>query len=332
MINLGLLVTTIILFFGGIELALRVTGLQTTKPNPPLIFQKSPHPDISYELISNIRKKAYRSIVTTNSLGFRSPEIDANKPLIAVLGDSIAFGYGLEDEETIPARLNALLPDWNILNTAAPGYDLKVQTAIYREKLKNLNPALLILIFHPNDLEGVGVGFLDDQGIIRSQGWTPSAPECDPIQHGLLGYLPGRCFLDFHSTFYKAVKKVVNSRYRQRELKEMREESKENPESEDITDAQLAAYAADLDRFIRLTPSSLPRLFVIWPDRRVHAIARPKLKQMVEQRGFTVLDLYAAFGNAAPTLSWDTVHPNAETAKRGAEEIFGFIQKNRLLQ
>lgn len=326
LINIAILLTTIVLFFGGIELALRVTGLQTTKPNPPKIFQKSPYPDISYELIPNIKQKAYRSTVTTNSLGFRSPEIDAHKPLIAVLGDSIAFGYGLEDNETIPARLNALLPNYNILNTAVPGYDLNVQTAIYREKLKHLNSALLILIFHPNDLEGIGIGFLDDQGIIRSKGWTQSAPQCDPINHGLLAYLPGRCFLDLHSAFYKAVKKVVNSRYRQRELKQMREESKENPDKEDITDKQLSKYAADLDQFIRLLPPSLPRLFVIWPDRRVHAIARPKLKRIVEERGFTVLDLYDTFGNAAPTLSWDTVHPNAETVATGAEEIYESLQ------
>ncbi|MBI3336783.1 hypothetical protein HYZ98_04445 [Candidatus Peregrinibacteria bacterium] len=330
-INLLLLITTVILFFGGIEVALRVTGLQTTKPNPPKIFQKSPHPDISYELIPNIKEKAYRSIISTNSLGFRGPEIDPQKPLIAVLGDSITFGYGLEDHETIPARLQNLLPEWSILNTAAPGYDLTVQTAIYREKLKSLEPHILILIFHPNDVEGIGVGFLDNDGIIRSQGWTPSAPQCDPIDHGLLGYLPGRCFLDIHSTFYKVVKKVVNSRFRQKQLIQMQEESKQHPEEDDITDVQIKSYADDLARLHQILPQSLPRLFIIWPDRRLHAIARPKIIQIVKKYGFEVLDLYDVFGNAAPTLSWDTVHPNAETAKRGAEEIWRFIQEHKLL-
>ena len=330
-INIGLLCTTIILFFGGIELALRVTGLQTTKPNPPNIFQKSHYSEISYELIPNIKEKAYRSIVTTNSLGFRSSEIDPQKPIIAVLGDSIAFGYGLGDSETIPAHLADLVPDWNVLNTAAPGYDLKVQTAIYREKLNHLHPDILLLIFHPNDLEGVGIGFLDKDGIIRPQEWTPTTPQCDPIQHGILGYLPGRCFADIHSAFYKVIKKLVNSRYRQQQLIEMRETSKENTDKEEITDVQLTQYAIDLDHMIQILPPSLPRLFVIWPDRKVHAIARPKLINIVKKRGFHVIDLYNIFGNAAPTLSWDTVHPNAETAKKGAEEIFRLIQEQNLL-
>src|SRR3990167_8578925 len=100
-INLSLLFATILFFFGGIEVTLRVTGMVSVKPNPPKIYQNSTNPEISYELKPNISERAYRSIVTTNSLGFRSPEIDPNKPLLAFLGDSITFGYGLNDDETI---------------------------------------------------------------------------------------------------------------------------------------------------------------------------------------------------------------------------------------
>ncbi|MBT4586025.1 hypothetical protein HOC67_03985, partial [Candidatus Peregrinibacteria bacterium] len=152
-INLGLLVITTILFFGGIEVALRVTGLQTVKPNPPKIYQVSEDERISYELIPNISRKAYRQTVTTNSLGFRSAELEEEKETVVILGDSIAFGYGVKDSQTIAANLAEQIPEYNWLNTASPGYHLGMQTAIYETKLRELDPAMLMLVFHYNDFD-----------------------------------------------------------------------------------------------------------------------------------------------------------------------------------
>ena len=145
-LNTGLLLGSILLFLGGIEAALRLTGVVAVKPNPPRIYQRSPIPNIGYELIPTISLHAYRSMVTTNSLGFRSQELDPEKPLIAVLGDSIAFGYGVDNNETIPALLQRLLPRYNVLNAGVPGYNLVQQRTTYREKLQKLHPASLFLM------------------------------------------------------------------------------------------------------------------------------------------------------------------------------------------
>ncbi|MFA7682306.1 MAG: SGNH/GDSL hydrolase family protein, partial [Candidatus Peribacteraceae bacterium] len=158
-INLALLLGSLILFFGGIELALRITGLQRTAPNPPLIYQVSANPQISYELQPNIRKKAFKATVTTNSAGFRSPEIDESKPLIAILGDSVAFGYGVEDSEVLGAQMQQLLPQWSVLSAAVPGYNLTQEVATYREKIAPLDPEVLIIVFYFNDIGG-DAGFL----------------------------------------------------------------------------------------------------------------------------------------------------------------------------
>lgn len=45
----------------------------------------------------------------TNSLGLRGPEPEAGAPRILVLGDSFAMGMGVEEQESIPARLAAQL-------------------------------------------------------------------------------------------------------------------------------------------------------------------------------------------------------------------------------
>lgn len=332
-INLGLLFFTIILFFGGIETTLRLTGLVAVKPNPPKIFQESAVPDISYELKPNIAERAFRSTITTNTLGFRSGEVDPNKPTIAFLGDSIAFGYGLEDAETITSRIQSALPDWNILNTGSPGYNLIQQTATYREKVKRLNPKALVLIFHFNDVEEVGLelAHLDSEGILRPQGWKASEELCTPVQTGLLRFLPGKCWLDLHSAFYKGMKKFVNARQGQRDLAEQEQAAKMNAFTENISDENLRRYGEYLAKLRTEFPEGLPSLFVIWPERHLHFIARPKLKAIVEAQGFHVLDLYEVFGNEAETLSWDTVHPGAETVARGAAVIQAAMEQYYLI-
>ena len=322
-INLGLLLITIILFFGGIEATLRLTGLVTVKPNPPKIFQQSAISDISYELKPNIAEHAYRSTVTTNSLGFRSAEVDPAKPIVAFLGDSITFGYGLEDAETITSRIQSELPGWNILNTGAPGYNLIQQTAVYREKVKKLDPKAIVLIFHFNDVEEVGLelAHLDDQGILRPQGWEPSEELCAPPETGILALVPGKCWLDLHSALYKGIKKYVNARQGSRDLEQQEQEAKANAFTENIADTNLEQYGIYLAKLRAELPEGLPRLFVIWPERHLHFIARPKLRSLAEANGFHVLDLYEVFGNEAETLSWDTVHPSSRSAEKGAQVI-----------
>ena len=329
-INLGLLFATILLFFGGIEIALRVSGLVSVKPNPPKIYQKSTNPEISYELKPNSSEYAYRSTVTTNSLGFRSPEIDPNKPLLVFLGDSITFGYGVNDNETITSRIQAEIPEWSVLNTASPGYNLRQQTAVYRGKIKKLDPKALVLIFHFNDVEDFGVAKLDDQGILRPEGWQPTERICTPIERGILQFIPGKCWLDMHSAFYIAVKKFVSAREGKKSLKEQELAMQENTDEENVTNVSLQKYASYLDTLVRSMPKNLPRLFIIWPERHMHPLARPKLAKIAEQRGFTVLDLYETFGNHAETLSWDTVHPSSKTAAQAADIILQTLEKNVL--
>src|SRR3989344_5461908 len=269
-INLCLLLGTIIFFFGSIELALRVTGIVSVKPNPPKIYQNSTNPEISYELKPNISEYAYRSTVTTNSLGFRSPELKADAPLLVFLGDSITFGYGINDDETITSKIQAELPTWNVLNTASPGYNLRQQTAVFQEKIKKLDPRALVLIFHFNDVEDFGVAKLDDQGILRPEGWQPTERICTPIERGILQFIPGKCWLDMHSAFYIAVKKFVSAREGKKSLKEQELAMQENTDEENVTNVSLQKYASYLDTLVRSMPKNLPRLFIIWPERHMH--------------------------------------------------------------
>lgn len=326
-INLGLLLGSCIFFFAVIETGLRVTGLQRTGHNPPLIYRTSEHPDISYELKPNIHIEAFREIVTTNSLGFRSPEPDPEKPTIAVLGDSITFGYGLKDNESIPARLNELFPNFNVINAGVPGYNLSQETGVYREKIAPLDPALLILIFYFNDL-GTETAILHPNGVLAPLDWNPEMQSCSPIEAGVLKYIPGKCWLDLHSAFYRATRKFINTRFIKEQIAEEKDQSITQPDADSVTEEELAVYGAELDRFAALFPADLPRIFVIWPDQYLHEPSRPVLRSMAESHGFTVIDMADHFGNEMETLSFDVLHPSSNVTKEAAEIIAKVIEEH----
>ena len=328
LINIGLLLASSLLFLGSLELVLHLSGIVSVGPHPPLIFRTSANPTISYELIPNLEQKAYRSIVQTNALGFRSREIDPSRPLTAVIGDSITFGYGVENDETLAARLEARMPEMQFLNAGVPGYQLGQERAVYKEKIAELDPQAIILVFFPNDMDEK-TGWLDEDGVLRAEGDDPSdrpALRCNPPEEGILSKIPGKCFLDRTSAIYVALKKFTSMRASNETLREDQEESRENPDQDSITEEQLAAYAAMLHTFAGEIGDGIEKYFVLWPDRELHARSRPKIRALAEQEGFTVIDLYDTFGNEAKTLAWDTVHPHPETLVKAAEVIAPHLQ------
>jgi len=99
----------------------------------------------------------------TNSLGCRGPEVAPEKPAgvfrIVLLGDSVAFGWGVNDEVTFARRLET---EWNaasparrleVINTAHPMYDTNQEEAALREVGLPLQPDLVLLVYVVNDVE-----------------------------------------------------------------------------------------------------------------------------------------------------------------------------------
>ena len=209
LINISLAVGTALVCITVGEVALRVMGIEKGHVSPPLIYQRSSNPSISYELKPSGRTRAFRSTITTNSKGFRSPEPDPSKKTLAVLGDSITFGYGVENEKTLPSQLQKLLPDYNFLNAGVPSYNLVQEAATYTQKIAPLNPAGLILVFYWNDLHDLEPAVLADDGNLREKGQEGPSFHCAPIIEGIMGWIPGKCWLDTHSSIYRVLKKLI---------------------------------------------------------------------------------------------------------------------------
>jgi hypothetical protein len=194
--------------------------------------------------------------------------------------------------------------------------------AFYEDTLEPLDPEALVLVFYWNDLD-LKTSWLDDDGVLRAQGWRATKKTCHPINRGILGLLPGKCFIDLHSAFYKAVKEYVNTRSAIEKRNVKREEVQSAPKGDSVTDTDLQRYEEELQHIADIAPEK--RLFVIWPDSELHRETRPKIKAIAGSHGFVVLDLYEYFGNRMETLHWDYIHPSAASLERAASIIYDHL-------
>jgi len=94
-------------------------------------------------------------IIHTNSWGLRGPEIDLDpaNAHIVVLGDSYTFGWGVEEAEGFPRRLEHRLrqqyPELSltVVNTGIPGYGPYQQNRMLEYVCRRLRPDVVIATF-----------------------------------------------------------------------------------------------------------------------------------------------------------------------------------------
>ncbi len=92
----------------------------------------------------------------TNAHGFRDDPIAVERTpgrkRMLLLGDSFAFGYGVEQDEALSEILEARHPEWEVVNTAVAGWGTDQQLLFYRDRGRAFSPDVVLLMFHPNDL------------------------------------------------------------------------------------------------------------------------------------------------------------------------------------
>ncbi|MGC9328403.1 MAG: SGNH/GDSL hydrolase family protein, partial [Candidatus Hinthialibacter sp.] len=122
-------------------------------------------------------------LIETNSFGMRMGEIavekDPSVTRVAVMGDSIAFGWRLPVEAAFPSQLESILNQENgeqyeVLNFAAPGFTSFHAVKQYEQLVHNFHPDVLILAFGLYDSyesrfsEPEFYSILDEQGALSS--------------------------------------------------------------------------------------------------------------------------------------------------------------------
>jgi len=106
-------------------------------------------PNLNIRLINKDSKDT--PYLSTDVQGFRTtPEFEAKRSLGVVLGDSMAQGFYLTDEQTIPWQLSRLTNS-NVLNTGVGGYSTDQELIILQEVIQK-KPQWVVLLFFANDL------------------------------------------------------------------------------------------------------------------------------------------------------------------------------------
>ena len=158
----GLLLVGILV--GGLitEVTLRITGLSAPpgavtaneaqlRERPGIFVPGGPAIDRSIS--------RFPHTVTINELGYRGPELENNPgrqtTTILFAGDSFTWGYLVNDEETLPmklqSRLTEVCPGTRVLNAGVGGTTIMGQRQMILRGLE-LEPDLVLLLFYDNDV------------------------------------------------------------------------------------------------------------------------------------------------------------------------------------
>lgn len=110
-------------------------------------------PELGWANVKNKSTTYNGKTYTANSLGFRSGEIDPSKKHILVVGDSVAFGVGVNDDETVSYYLGELYPKLQVLNLAVAGYGIDQYYLTLRKHIRKTHPQyIVVVIYTVNDL------------------------------------------------------------------------------------------------------------------------------------------------------------------------------------
>ena len=113
-----------------------------------------------------------RGRVRTNSLGLRGPEVSRRKPpgtrRLLAIGDSYVFGYGVDEEHTVTARLSGLLnargrERWEVLNLGVNSYSTDQELVLFQELGPQLAPDVVVLFVCDNDFEANTEDFVNQR-------------------------------------------------------------------------------------------------------------------------------------------------------------------------
>lgn len=163
------------------ELAVRATvGSPLPERYPQVRYVPDAHR--GFALVPGDRTFTYDCEVRVNAHGLRGPEIppeEEGELRILLLGDSLTFGHGLREEETLAAlleaRLRESLPDLpvRVVNGGHQGFSTRQEVDMLVELGEALRPDVVCLLWLWNDIQ---------EKVVQRP--PPGAPKPPPIAPG----------------------------------------------------------------------------------------------------------------------------------------------------
>lgn len=151
-----------LLLLGGIEVGLRIAGVSPAYQRdrigqwrlaPGLRAAESQGP-----------RDARSFFVSTNDEGLRTtvPRARGSARRVVLLGDSVVFGWGVDDGETLADGAQARLGTrWEVLNAGQPGYSTVMASWLYLEEVDAWKPDVVVVFVPQHDANRVLVSDLE---------------------------------------------------------------------------------------------------------------------------------------------------------------------------
>jgi len=228
---------------------------------------------------------------------------------VAVLGDSIAFGYWVAERDGFPSQLEAMLNATGapghveVLNFGVPGYNLDQEIEALRARGLAFSPDLVVVAFCLNDLEGL---FSYELGLVQDRADRGRSP-LGRLREGLLDRSLLFSWIEYRLSELEARRSFVRAR-----------NPLGGPLYAEAVEQQRAALAGKLDVLRSLLASrSIPGLVAVFPvlggrfERYPHRELHRVVVETAEGAGLAAVDLldcYSAYGFR--DLRVDVVHPS----------------------
>ncbi|HTB04953.1 MAG TPA: hypothetical protein VK804_31155 [Bradyrhizobium sp.] len=155
---------------GGIELLLRIKNSSMKSYDIEMwryaneLKVPSPDPDLGHEHVKNASALLQSVNIRLNEWGLRGGPVMVPPPKrrILFLGDSITFGWGVPEQDTITARLQQRLrdegEDVEVLNGGVGNYNAERYIKRFFIQLKALNPTDIVVQYFLRDAEKLDPG------------------------------------------------------------------------------------------------------------------------------------------------------------------------------
>ena len=264
-----------------------------------LVKERDYSPDIGHRHRANAHAVLMGKDVRTDPRGFRGGPITdqagTGVARIAFVGDSTMMGWGVAEQETIPAQVLSGLRSKGLpvdgFNLGVGNYNTTQELASFRDKAASLKPDIIVLGYFINDAEPMptynDIDWLEE----HSQAWVTLNYRIDMMRRAL-GVQPD--WKKYYRDLYQA-----------------------GAPGWQRTQQALSDFA-DLSRDlgIRLIVFNIPELHELDPYPFTDVTA--KVRSVVQAQHVPFVDLLPALDQLAPSSLWVTIpdpHPN------GAAEI-----------
>jgi len=113
-----------------------------------------------WEMLPGETHYTYDHPVTVNGLGLRGAEVGPKgegETRVLVLGDSLIYGQGVADDETLPVYLEGYLATqrpaerWTVVNAGLRAYDTRQELGLIEELGAAIEPDVVVLAWYRND-------------------------------------------------------------------------------------------------------------------------------------------------------------------------------------